>query len=330
MFRVGIIGLGIISKSHLTAYEMIKMADIVAVCDIAINEETKASFLSKGIKVYTDYHQMIEKEKLDMVDICLPTYLHKDAVVCALEHGLHTLVEKPMAVSMEEVAEIKKAEATSKGRFMTAHVSRFKPQSMFLKKLIDEGTMGKPEYFHTWRFSSNPEPRFKDWLLDYSRGGHTIFDFQVHDIDLACWYLGKPKEYHNRKVASQKQNDLGYFISELEFDTGAFALMEISHVMPDRYSFTSGMSMLFEYGQVETSFRSDSEGWFNICTNTELKKYHYSELPVSFCRNPYGEEIASFIDSIQRNKPFLITSDESGLAVEVSRKIVANSGKVTI
>ncbi|MGH0054312.1 MAG: Gfo/Idh/MocA family protein [Sphaerochaetaceae bacterium] len=324
MFKVGIIGLGIISKSHFAAYELINMADIVAVCDLNVGQREQ-EFSAKGIRCYTDYRKMIDTEQLDMVDICLPTFLHKDVAVYALAHNINTLVEKPMAVDMNQVQEMKRAEELSSARLMVAHVSRFKPQSMFLRRILDSGELGKPKFFHTWRFSSNPAKRYDDWLLDYSRGGGTIFDFQVHDIDLACWYLGEPIEFHSKKVAGNQENELGSFISELGFGNDVSALLEISHVMPDKYSFTSGMSMLFEKGEIETSFSSDTEGWFNITTADSIKKYRYSELPVTFCRNPYGEEIAHFIDCIKTSKPFLISSEESGKAVYASRKLVENS-----
>ena len=110
----------------------------------------------------------------------------------------------------------------------------------------------------------------------------------------------------------------------MKFENGTSAVMEISHVMPDKYSFTSGMSMLFEKGEIETSFRSDSEGWFTITTNDEKKTYKYSELPVTYSRIPYGEEIGYFIDAIKENKPFLISVEESKLAVCASRKLVEN------
>ena len=165
-----------------------------------------------GIRFYSDYHEMILNEKLDMVDICLPTFLHKEAAIYSLKKNLNTLVEKPMALNEEEVREIKNAELLSSGRIMTAHVSRFKPQSRLLKKYIDSGELGKPVFFHAWRFSSNPEKRFDDWLLDSKRGGGSIFDFQIHDIDLALWYLGDPIKFSAEKKTGNANNELGYFI----------------------------------------------------------------------------------------------------------------------
>lgn len=324
MFKIGIIGLGIISNSHFAAYESLgRTKEITAVCDINV-ENRAAEFATKGIRTYTDYNKMLDSEEFDMVDICLPTYLHKDAAIASLRHGFNTLVEKPMCLNAEEADEMIEAEKASKGRLMTAHVSRFKPQALLLRRIIDSKELGKPLYFRAWRFSSNPSKRFEDWLLDPKRGGGTIFDFQVHDIDLACWYLGNPVDFRSYKLAGNKDNELGSFISEMKFESGATAVMEISHVMPDKYSFTSGMSMMFEKGEVETSYRSDQEGWFTVSTEDSKKTYRYSELPVTYSRIPYGEEIGYFIDAIKDNKPFLISVEESKLAVVASNKLVEN------
>ncbi len=323
MFRIGIIGLGIISKSHFAAYESLGRLDqITAVCDVDASKA--AEFEKKGIRFYEDYNKMLDSEQFDMVDICLPTYLHKDAAVASLKHGFNTLVEKPMAVSVAEVEEIKAAEKASKGRIMTAHVSRFKPQALYLRRIIDSGELGKPIYFHTWRFSSNPDKRYKDWLLDPSRGGGTIFDFQIHDIDLACWYLGKPVKFRSKELLRNRENVLGSYITEMKFENGSYAVMEISHVMPNKFPFTSGMSMMFEKGEIETSYSSTSEGYFTISTNDSTKTYKYSELPVTYSRIPYGEEIGYFIEAIENNKPFLISTDDSELTVYAGQKLVEN------
>lgn len=322
MFKVGVIGIGCISNSHLDAYKKLPgIAKVVALCDINISA-IPSDQIDSDINYYADYREMIDKEDLDMVDICAPTNLHSQMAIYALEKGLHTLVEKPIALNIEEVKEIEAAEKQSKGRLMVAHVCRFKPQSVLLKKYIDSQELGAPTFFHAWRYSSLPEKRWNDWLLDPKRGGGTIFDFQIHDTDLALWYLGKPISYNAQKIGSVPQNCLGHYISELGFENGTKAVLEISHIMPSTFPFTSGMSMFFERGVIETSFSSEREGTFNVYTDTGKTHLTYSQIPVEHSRNPYGEEIGHFIDCIVKNKPFRINTKESGKAVETSLKLI--------
>ena len=145
MLKVALIGAsGHISKRHITAYQQLKeenIAEIVACCDIhPDNVELK------NTKIYTDYNNLIEKEKnnLDIVDICVPTFLHKNFSIKAMEAGINVLCEKPMALTVTDGERmIACAEETGK-RLMIAHCCRFTDERRIMKKYVDEEILGKP------------------------------------------------------------------------------------------------------------------------------------------------------------------------------------------
>ena len=98
--KVGIIGCGRISVMHFEAASKLDMAELVACADIKEDRAIKAAE-AYGIVAYTDYKEMIEKEELDAVHLCLPHYLHSEIAIYAMRHGLDVITEKPMDVDLE-------------------------------------------------------------------------------------------------------------------------------------------------------------------------------------------------------------------------------------
>ena len=99
--RVGIIGCGRISVMHFASAQALDKAELVACCDIKAD---RAMHMASefGIKAYSDYREMIEAEKLDVVHICLPHYLHVPVSMYAMERGIHVICEKPITITASE------------------------------------------------------------------------------------------------------------------------------------------------------------------------------------------------------------------------------------
>ena len=123
MLKVGIVGTGGISQAHGAAWAQVPEARLAAACDIRPGKAE--DFARKtGAKVYLDLEEMLEKEPLDILDICLPTYLHADTAVRALQKGIHVLTEKPVSLRREDVRRVYEAAAQAGVRVMVAQVLR--------------------------------------------------------------------------------------------------------------------------------------------------------------------------------------------------------------
>ena len=146
MLRVGIWGCGGISAMHRSAYKKMEECGagvkLVALCDInkenfdreiKINLSKNAQPLAKIDRCYTDIDEMLEKEQLNMVDVCLPSQLHKEAAIKLLRRNINVLLEKPMALSAQDCREIIAAEDRSEARLMVAQCERFTAGSDYLK-----------------------------------------------------------------------------------------------------------------------------------------------------------------------------------------------------
>ena len=159
MIKVALCGIGRMGSYHLAIHEKLAAENedirIVAICDVEAHKlsgggTAKVNLSGAGIashyndyRHYTDYDEMLRSESLEFVDITLPTYLHCDAAVKALEKGIHCLCEKPMALSPAECARMADA-ATRSGRFlMIGHCLRFWREYVYLKHCVESGGYGQ-------------------------------------------------------------------------------------------------------------------------------------------------------------------------------------------
>ena len=192
-FKVGIIGCGRISRFHGMPVSAQDNAQVVACCDLVAERAKAMASLFACKRTYADYEEMIVKEKLDVVHICLPHYLHSPVAVRAMQLGCHVLTEKPMAISMEQAEEMV---ATAKATGKTLGVifqNRYNAGSVLVKNCLESGRLGKilsakcsvtwcrtPEYYTS-----------SDWKGTWDKeGGGAIIDQAIHTIDLMCWFVG--------------------------------------------------------------------------------------------------------------------------------------------
>ena len=219
MLNAAIIGFGGIAKSHKKGYDKLEKdgkVRLVAVCDVrkeafeggvAINISGN-DFESGAYNCYTDLEEMLSKEKIDFVDICVPSFLHCSIAVDMLKRGYNVLCEKPMALTSEDCALMLEAERESGKHFMIAQCLRFFKEYQFLKECIDDGRYGKVLGAFFNRDSAQPLWGYENWFLDYDRCGGAITDIHIHDIDIARYLFGEPEAVSCRASDCKTRYDI--------------------------------------------------------------------------------------------------------------------------
>ena len=139
MLKVGLVGVGGISGAHIPAWDEMENAELIAICDI--RTERMEKYPDK--RHYTDFDEMLEKEQFDIIDICLPTYLHADFAVKAMEKGINVICEKPISLKEEDVERVYSTAKKNNVKFMVAQVLRFWPEYELLKEIYDTKRYGK-------------------------------------------------------------------------------------------------------------------------------------------------------------------------------------------
>ena len=211
MLKVGLVGVGGISGAHIPAWQSMEDVELVALCDVRPEQMTRYPELRR----YTNMDDMLAKEQLDILDICLPTYLHADAAVKAMERGIHVLSEKPVSLKTEDVHRLYETAKRNNVCFMVAQVLRFWPEYVYLKEIYDSGRYGKLLSGRMARLGHMPGWSWDNWMKDESRSGLVPFDLHIHDLDFMVYAFGKPKQVSSFRA---RRSDQDVFTAVYQFD----------------------------------------------------------------------------------------------------------------
>lgn len=316
--KTAVIGMGVIGNVHKSVL-LEQKKNIVAFCDIDA-EKTKEL---QGVPFYTDYKEMIEKERPDVVHICTPHYLHADMVIYALERDIHVLCEKPLCIKTEDITRILQAEEKSKAQLGVCFQNRYKYCNTYVKDYLVgkevKGAIGfvpwkrDADYYHSaaWRGTWSQE------------GGGVLINQAIHTLDLLQWMLGMPD-----CITASWSNLVLKDAIEVE-DTITLATSGSGN---SRFSLfaTNGLGVSFS---TEIKIKTDKDV-IRICDNkVEINgesvyiehntKYHGKPC----YGNGHGDLIADFYECIEEGRKFPIDGKEAAKAVKLVLAAYASNGK---
>lgn len=184
--KVGLIGSGKAALAgHIPAFKKLGL-DIVGVAD------SNRATLKKvdAPKKYINYKELL-KQDLDVVSICTPPFLHHQMCVDAAEQGINILVEKPLALTVEEGVDIKKKVEASGVKLCVAHNYKFSDPIEKAKKIHEDGQLGRLLSIHTIIHGSSP-PAWETWRMKESQAGSMILQWN-HPLYIQTWFGGNPR-----------------------------------------------------------------------------------------------------------------------------------------
>jgi predicted dehydrogenase len=195
--RIAQIGVGQIGMHHLRTYAQIPDAELVAVCDVRREEAERVAAEFSIPNVYTDYREMLKRDDLDSVDVCLHNRLHAPVTIDVLEAGLNCYCEKPMSWTYSEAkAMYDKAQET--GRLLHIQLGTlYDDCARGAKRAIDEGLLGDIYFAKAVHYRRRGRP----WVDGYgspafvntaTSGGGAMLDMAVYHISRIVWLLGNP------------------------------------------------------------------------------------------------------------------------------------------
>ena len=196
--KVGIIGTGWIAESHAQSYLRQPDVDIVALADIVPGKA--ADFAKRmgiqGARLYDSDRALIDAEKdIDCVSVCTYNRQHAPCAIYALEHGVNVLLEKPMCVTLDEAADICRAEKKSGKVLSIGFQPRFDENMKEIKKIVADGTLGKIYYIQTGggRRHGIPTPFGTSFIEDKTAGLGALADIGCYSLDMVLNAIGYPK-----------------------------------------------------------------------------------------------------------------------------------------
>ena len=189
--RIGIIGCGGIANSkHMPALKKLDNVEMVAFCDIVEERAVKAAaeYGVPGARVFTDYKELLKLD-VDVVHVLTPNRQHSFITVDALEAGKHVMCEKPMAINSVEAKKMLDAAHRTGKKLTIGYQSRFRPDSMYLKKAVEAGDLGEIYYARAQAVRRRAVPTWGVFLDAENQGGGPLIDIGTHALDLTLWEM---------------------------------------------------------------------------------------------------------------------------------------------
>ncbi len=297
MLKVAMLGMGGISKAHRLAWKEIPEATIIAVCDIR-PEKADAAAQETGAKAYYRFEDMMAAETFDLLDICLPTYLHADYTVRALDAGIHVLCEKPISLKIEDVDRVYEAAKRNNRCVMIAQVVRFWQEYLVLKDAFDTGKYGRLLSGRMTRLGSTPKTSWDGWMRDPERSGLVPFDLHIHDLDFMIYAFGQPEKMTRFRAGTPTQD---YF--EAIYQYPGFFISAEAAWFDCSYRFQSAFRFQFENAVLE--FKDGKLTIFHQNGETEEPCERKTDDGDGYVpkTNAYFEEIRYFTDCVLAGKP---------------------------
>lgn len=308
--KVAIVGAGGMGRQHLEVYKLMKDVEVVAIVDPDA-ENVKGKINNDSIAIYTSLDELLAREKINVVDICAPTYLHSKLAIKAMEQGIHVLCEKPISLTVDEASEMIRNAEINQVQFMVAQVIRFWPEYQYLKQVFDDQTYGALLQLQMSRISPAPNWSWNNWMLNREKSGGCPLDLHIHDTDFILHLLGKPLSINS--IESIEEGVMEYISTHYEYDD----LM----VQADSGFYTAPIPFTMTYNAV-------FEGATLQYKDYKLTIYELNKDPivVDVTQSPgetleekkaiqavhgYYNEIRYFLDCVIENKQPLICSPES-------------------
>lgn len=301
--RIAVLGAGFMGGTHARAYDKLEGVEIPA---IYASSAQRAEPLAGELRTTwtSDLDRILDDDTIDAVDICLPTPQHREATEAALEAGKHVLLEKPLSLTMEDAEAIVRAAEASDKVVMVAHVLRFWPEYMELKRIIDSGELGTPRTVNAVRRQPTP-----NWMEGGPRGhltGGSLHDMLIHDFDAANWVLGTPEASFARGDFNPANEAIDQAQVLVTYTSGGSATIDGGSMMPESYPFTSRFEVLCDNGAVEYHFRAGGRS-FEVGEPTNILTVYRNEgdpeqIDVEQT-DAYENECAYFVECVRSGTP---------------------------
>lgn len=332
MVKIGIIGAGSISASHLAAYRENPDAEVVAICDIVKEraEERARQFNIKG--VYSSADEMLSQEQLDAVSVCVWNSAHAECTIKALEAGCHVLCEKPMATSAADAERMLSTAKRMNKLLMIGFVLRFSENSKIIEDLKQNGVFGDFYYAKATYTRRNGNPG--GWFGDKARsGGGPVIDLGVHYIDKVRYHFGNPKPVSVYAVTYQKLFDRKHIKTKKGYYSASHSendICDVEDMASALIRFENGSSL-----QIEVSFSLNQKEDIGTATlygdrggvslspfeiYTELDGYMVDitpkAIPAEDFQKNFNSEIKHFTDCFTKDIPCRAPAEDG---VEIMR-----------
>ncbi|MEH7226064.1 Gfo/Idh/MocA family oxidoreductase [Bacillus sp. JJ1566] len=313
MQNVLLIGAGTMGMEHAKSYYSMDDVQIVGIVDVR-KEQAEQIVNGHDTKIFNTVEDAVNTlEQIDVMDICVPTFLHKEYVMKAADFGIDVICEKPLAYTLEDAKEMLEYCDKKNVKLFVGHVVRFFPQYSKAKELIAKGAIGDIGVVRTRRGGNFPAG-WSDWYSDHTKSGGVILDLIIHDFDFLRWTFGEVERVFAKGIAERNLEHLDYAIVTLVFKSGVIAHVEGSWA---HQTFSTQFEFAGKSGIIEYDSLKEEPVLLSIRQLDEEK--NGVEVPQSpLKKSPYYVELEHFLKCLKTNETPIVTAEDAYKALEIS------------
>jgi UDP-N-acetylglucosamine 3-dehydrogenase len=326
MMKAAVIGAGTMGSSHSRVYAEMDDVDLVGVADPDTGACGRISRIY-GPRIYADYRELLDREQPDLVSVAVPSGLHGSVACEVMSRGVHVLVEKPLALTIEEGLEIIAAAERYGVKLSVGHIERFNPAIVELKRRLEKEELGRVFQVRARRVSPFPG-RIQDVGV--------ILDLATHDIDVIRVLLGSEVDRVYAEVERKVHTSREDLLSALfRFRNGVIGVLDVNWLTPSK---VRQLAVLGEGGMYVTDYLTQevywyrntpmSDSWeslsvFRGASEGDMVKIHFPK------KEPLRAELESFVAAVRDDREPEVSGRDALAAIDLSLTL-AESGRLHV
>ena len=321
--KAAVIGVGMMGRNHARVYAQMEQTRLVAVADPDAQALEPVARTYK-VEVYTDYEQMLEAAKPDLVTVAVPTGLHRDVAIAVMMRGAHAFIEKPIAAFVEQGQEIVDCARSQGVKLAVGHIERFNPAVIALRKELEAGQLGRIFQIHARRVGPFPS-RVQDVGV--------VIDLATHELNVLEYLTGSRIESvyaaTQREIHAEHEDLL---MGIVRFEDGILGILDVNWLTPTKIRELSligekGM-FLVNYLTQDLYFYENEFGngnWEDLAIMgvSEGRRIRYNVQR----KEPLLAELESFVDAIAQDQAPMISGEEALRSVLLARRLLESGEK---
>lgn len=328
--KVAVIGAGFMGSMHASIFAQSPGAELVAVVDQNLDLAHAAAGKHPGCRAYRSHDELLASEQLDLISICTPDNLHRDAAIAAAAKGVHLFIEKPIASTIEDGEAIVAAAEKAGIKLSVGYLLRFDPRYAQARRLIADGKIGDPIHLYARRNSARTEgPKRYGGKLPLA------LHVTVHDVDLVLWMLEgqEPVSVYAQTTdkllgASGTQDTIGAIV---RFSGGILATFESAWSLPAgaRHMIDARLELIGTQGSFEVQCGDSGLYFADAASSREIDTQHWPSFD-GVVRGDLREELQAVLRWIRGADEPLATGRDALKSLALTRAMMksAETGEI--
>ena len=324
MTRVGLIGVGAMGRNHLRILSELDGTQLVAVCD-SDARAVEAVGRKHSIPGYASWDEMLERERLDAAIVAVPTRFHLEAGLAALEHGLHVLIEKPIATNLEEGRMLVDAARRAGKLLAVGHVERFNPAVRELRRRLGDGEIGR-----MFQIQARRQGPFPARIRDVG----VVIDLATHDLDVMCTLAGTDIVRLYAETEQRIHTDHEDILNALlKFDSGVLGVLQVNWLTPTKIR---ELSILGERGMFVCNYLTQDLVHFknaDFASSADPRRHPRNVAEGEVVRFPIAQaeplrlELQAFVDAVRGEREIEVDGDAGLRALHLALALVTSASE---